>query len=148
VDGGWGVEWLLDEQLRGLGKECKRPGGGGGLVIKEQKFLKDVTLNFEGELYIFLLKRSNEVRSVCRHIVFVVLLSSTYLFTVGVEGCYFHLITLRHTPQSAGLLWTRDRPVAETSTWQHEHCTRDKHPCPRRDLNPRSQQAFGRRPTP
>jgi hypothetical protein len=28
------------------------------------------------------------------------------------------LITLRHTPQSVGLLWTRGRPVAETSTWQ------------------------------
>jgi hypothetical protein len=28
----------------------------------------------------------------------------------------FHLITLRHTPQSVGLLWTRDRPVAVTST--------------------------------
>jgi hypothetical protein len=40
------------------------------------------------------------------------------------------LITLRHTPQSVGLLWTRDKPVAETSTWQHKHCTRDKHPCP------------------
>jgi hypothetical protein len=37
---------------------------------------------------------------------------------------WFHLITLRHTPQSVGLLWTRDRPVAETSTWQHKHCTR------------------------
>jgi hypothetical protein len=37
-------------------------------------------------------------------------------------GCfYFHLITLWHTPQSIGLLWTRDRPVAETSTWQHKH---------------------------
>jgi hypothetical protein len=43
---------------------------------------------------------------------------------------YFHLITLKHTPQSVGLLWTRDRPVAEASTWQHKHCTRDKHPCP------------------
>jgi hypothetical protein len=39
-----------------------------------------------------------------------------YLLTVGVEFVYFHLITLRHTPQSVGLLWTRDRPVAETST--------------------------------
>jgi hypothetical protein len=39
-----------------------------------------------------------------------------YLLTVGVEGFYFHLITLRHTPQSVGLLWTRDRPVTETST--------------------------------
>jgi hypothetical protein len=39
-----------------------------------------------------------------------------YLITVGVEVVYFHLITLRHTPQSVGLLWTRDRPVAETTT--------------------------------
>jgi hypothetical protein len=39
-----------------------------------------------------------------------------YLFTAGVEVVYLHLITLRHTPQSVGLLWTRDRPVAETST--------------------------------
>jgi hypothetical protein len=29
--------------------------------------------------------------------------------------------TQAHTPQSVGLLWTRDRPVAETSTWQHKH---------------------------
>jgi hypothetical protein len=47
--------------------------------------------------------------------------SSTYLFTAGVEVVYFHLITLRHTPQSVGLLWTRDRPVAETYKWQHKH---------------------------
>jgi hypothetical protein len=39
-----------------------------------------------------------------------------YLLTAGVEVVYFHLITLRHTPQSVGLLWARDRPVAETST--------------------------------
>jgi hypothetical protein len=74
--------------------------------------------------------------------------SRFYLLTAGVEVVYFHLITLRHTPQSVGLLWTRDRSVAETSTWQHKHCTRDKHPCPRWDSNPRSQQAFGRKPTP
>jgi hypothetical protein len=41
--------------------------------------------------------------------------------TVGVEVVYFHLITHRHTPQSVGLLRTRDRPVEETSTWQHKH---------------------------
>jgi hypothetical protein len=46
----------------------------------------------------------------------VVLPSSTYLFRVGVECFYFHLITLRHTPKSVGLLWTRDQPLAETST--------------------------------
>jgi hypothetical protein len=41
------------------------------------------------------------------------------------RGCfYFHLITLRHTPQSVGLLWRRDRPVAELSTWQHKHSNR------------------------
>jgi hypothetical protein len=43
-----------------------------------------------------------------------------YLLTVGVEVVHFHLITLRHTPHSVGLLWTRDRPGAETSTWQHK----------------------------
>jgi hypothetical protein len=47
-----------------------------------------------------------------------------YLLTVGVEVVYFHLITLRHIPQSVGLLWTRDRPVAETYTWQHKQCIR------------------------
>jgi hypothetical protein len=52
------------------------------------------------------------------------------LLTLGVEVVYFHLITLRHTPQSVGLLSTGDRPLAETPTWQHKHCTRDKHPCP------------------
>jgi hypothetical protein len=50
-----------------------------------------------------------------------VLTSSTYLFTAGVEVVDFHLITLRHTPQSVGLRWTRDRPVTETCTWQHKH---------------------------
>jgi hypothetical protein len=79
---------------------------------------------------------------------FAVLPSSTYLFTAGVEVVYFHLITLRHTPQSIGLLWTNDRPVIETSTREHKHCTRDKHPCPRWDSNSQPQKALGRRPTP
>jgi hypothetical protein len=78
----------------------------------------------------------------------VVLPSPTYLFTAGAEGFYFHLITFKHTPQSVGPLWTRDRLGAETSTWQHKHCTRNKHQCPRWDSNSRSQQALGRRPTP
>jgi hypothetical protein len=67
-----------------------------------------------------------------------------YLFTAGVEVIYFHLITLRHTTQSVGLLWKRDRHVAETSTWQH-NSAQDKHPCLRWDSNPRSQEALGRR---
>jgi hypothetical protein len=44
-----------------------------------------------------------------------------YLLTVGVKVVYFRVITLRHTPQSVGLLWKRDRPVAEISTRQHKH---------------------------
>jgi hypothetical protein len=38
------------------------------------------------------------------------------------------------TPQSVGLLWTRDQLVAETSTWQHTTVTKDRHPCPRWDF--------------
>ena len=51
-------------------------------------------------------------------------------------------------PQSVGLLWTSDQPDAETSTWQHITRTTDRHPCHRRDSNPQSQQASGRRITP
>jgi hypothetical protein len=38
-----------------------------------------------------------------------------------------------------------DQP--ETSTWQHTTLTRDKTSIPRRDSNPRSHKASGRRPT-
>jgi len=57
-------------------------------------------------------------------------------------------ITHNDAPQSVGLLWTSDLLVAETSTWQHTTLTAERHPCPRWDLNPQSQQASGRRPTP
>jgi len=40
------------------------------------------------------------------------------------------------TPLSIGLLWMSDQLVAETSTWQHTPLTRDRHPCPHRNLNP------------
>jgi hypothetical protein len=43
------------------------------------------------------------------------------------------------TPHSVGLLWTSDRPVADTCIWQQTTFTRDIH-APRRDLNPQSQQ--------
>ena len=49
------------------------------------------------------------------------------------------------TPHSVRLLWTSDRTVAETSTWQHTTITRDTHPCPSWDSNQQSQQANGRR---
>jgi len=50
------------------------------------------------------------------------------------------------TPHSVGPLWTSDRPDAEYCIWQHTTHTRDRHACPRRDSNPQSQQASGRRP--
>ena len=56
-------------------------------------------------------------------------------------------ITHNDAPQSVGLLWTSDQLVAKTSTWHHTTLTTDRHPCPRWDSNPRSQQANGRRPT-
>jgi len=58
------------------------------------------------------------------------------------------MITHNDAPQSVGLLWTSDQSVAETSTWQHTTLTTDKHPCPRWDSNPQSQQASCWRPTP
>jgi hypothetical protein len=39
---------------------------------------------------------------------------------------------------SVWLLWTSDRPVAETSTWQHTALTRDRYSCHRRDFFPLS----------
>jgi hypothetical protein len=62
--------------------------------------------------------------------------------------CRGFTITLSFTPHSVGLLWTGDQPDAEISTWQHTALTRERHPCPRRDSNPQSQQASGHRPTP
>ena len=53
-------------------------------------------------------------------------------------------ITHKDAPQSVGLLWTSDQPVAET----HTTLTTDKQQCPRRDSNPQSQQAIGRRHAP
>ena len=52
------------------------------------------------------------------------------------------------TPQSVGILWTRDRPVAETSTGQYTTLTRDSWPCTWRVSNPQPQQAIGCRPSP
>jgi len=52
------------------------------------------------------------------------------------------LITHNDAPQLVGLLWTSDQSVAETSTWQYTTLTTDKkHPCPRWDSKPQSQQA-------
>ena len=49
---------------------------------------------------------------------------------------------------SVGLLWTSDQPDAHTSTWRNTALTKDRYPCLRRESNPQSQQASGRRTTP
>jgi len=61
-----------------------------------------------------------------------------------IEGSRSH----SDTPQSVGISGTSDQPDAETSTWQHTPLTRNRQLCPRRNSNPQSQQASGRRPTP
>ena len=66
--------------------------------------------------------------STVMHFSFFLTPISFYLLTVGVERYILHMITLNDT-QSLGLLWTRDRPVAETSAWQHTTLKRDRHPC-------------------
>jgi hypothetical protein len=89
--------------------------------------------------------------------------NSLYLFISGVEGycctwshsvthtrtralppptIHTHRYTHTHTQtHSVGLLWTRDRPVAEISTWHHTTFSRERHPFSRRDSNPQSKQA-------
>ena len=54
-------------------------------------------------------------------IIFVPWCNSPYWATASsLSGLHGHT----HTPQSVGLLWTSDRPVAKTSTWQHQTLTR------------------------
>jgi hypothetical protein len=52
------------------------------------------------------------------------------------------------TPHSAELLWTSDRSVTETSTWQHTTITTDRLHCLRHYSKQQSQLASGHRPTP
>jgi hypothetical protein len=42
----------------------------------------------------------------------------------------FHDHTHLDAPHSVELLWTSDRSVSGTSTWQHTTLTRHKYPCP------------------
>jgi hypothetical protein len=54
--------------------------------------------------------------------------SSTY--SQQVSRLFIFTWSHSDTPHSVGLLWTRDRPVAEASTWQHTTLTRDKKSMP------------------
>ena len=62
--------------------------------------------------------------------------SSTALVGLGPVKVRFPNLIQLDTPQSTGLLRTRDRPVAETSIRQHATLTRDSHARPQRDSKP------------
>ena len=51
------------------------------MIIKVQKFLKDVPLNFQGELYVVLLKRNRKVRPVCRRVYIYIMCVCVCVFT-------------------------------------------------------------------
>ena len=80
-------------------------------------------------------------------------ISSFYLTSLGEEGYSFmwsHTVTLS---QSGGLLWMRDRAVAETSTWKKRHSQqtnihahggiRTRDPSRRAAAHPQTAQAMG-----
>jgi len=78
---------------------------------------------------------------------FLCLTSSSY--SMQVWGLLLNVIILSFThTHSVGLFWTRDQPVAETSTWQHTTFQETHSSSPHRNSNPQSQPASGRRPTP
>jgi len=62
------------------------------------------------------------------------LLLPTHLRCKGYRCIWSH----SDTPRLIRLLWTRDRPVVEISTWQHTTFTRDRYPWPGQDSNPKS----------
>jgi hypothetical protein len=55
--------------------------------------------------------------------------SSTYTLRVYRVIVFFCLHSMTHTSQSVGMLWTSDRPLTETSSWQYTTFTRGTHPC-------------------
>jgi len=52
----------------------------------------------------------------------------------GPEPHHYRRFTISHHIRYH--LWTRNRPVAETSTWQHTTLSVDRHPCPPTGLEP------------
>ena len=64
---------------------------------------------------------------------FFLTMTSVYLLTAGVEGyccTWSHSMTHTHT-HARTLLWTSDRHVAQTSTWQQTTLTRTRNRCER-----------------
>jgi hypothetical protein len=87
--------------------------------------------------FVLLRNISNYIITNNQMFVFLALQSIVVVFAQPGSGLYpprfrGFLITHNDAPQSAGLLWTRDQSVADTSTWQHTTLTTDKHPRIRR----------------
>jgi hypothetical protein len=75
------------------------------------------------------------IRSICSFVLFPELSQLEQRAPFGVS------VIIHTNRRLVGLLWTSDQPVAEASTYTGKHdilSTRDKHPCPERDSNPRS----------
>jgi hypothetical protein len=96
---------------------------------------------------IFSAHRERNERTVKRQTVFLVLfvLSSWYHALPSFYRGWTDLLGIDlpselSRSQSVGLSWTRDRPLAEISTWQHTTLPRDRHLCCRWDLSPQSLQ--------
>ena len=60
--------------------------------------------------------------------------------------CRGFTITLRHT--TVGRIPLDERSARRRNLYLTTHDTHNRHPCPRRDSNPKSQPASGRRTTP
>ena len=108
-------------------------------------------------------------KAVCRHVViqlnrYAAVVTGNFICSVSVFSWYHFFMAQQlevqdflifeatksdsDTPHSTGLLWESDQPDADIYIRQNTICTRDRHPCPRRDSKLQSYQASGRRPTP
>jgi hypothetical protein len=64
---------------------------------------------------------------------FFLIMTSVYLLIAGVEGycCTWSHSMTHKLARSVGLLWTSDRQVTQTSTWQHTILTITRNRCKR-----------------
>ena len=81
--------------------------------------MKLLLLRLFGYLYYYISDARSHVHQICRSI-----LSENFICGSRAQvslGLLLHPAATPPSslPQSVGLLWTRDRPIAETSTWQH-----------------------------
>jgi hypothetical protein len=72
----------------------------------------------------------HERASILRHsYIGCIVYSDLFLYTLyNSRELLLQLVTIQHThTHSVEILWVRDRPIVETSTWKHTTPTRDRH---------------------